>query len=246
MKKLIALLILSAAGMVAQTKFTAPVQPPSGTVSQLPTASSWPYGLMWVTDGNSSTDCTTGSGSTKVLCYSTGSAWTAASSGGGTAPKFDRFISGSHEFNGSGGAFNTNVGTAHAGQIIRLNNTTNYPAVWYGTFPTISGSSMSVEPFFTANGDGSGVVTVSLNVSYACMTADGSTTNFDSVTYTSLGNTASTSNGAYQKVKNAGTLTWSSSLCSAGQPVAFKVSVNSESGGGADDVVLWGVRWYEN
>lgn len=33
--------------------------------------------IAWVVDGTNSTDCTTGSGSTRVLCVFTGSAWTA-------------------------------------------------------------------------------------------------------------------------------------------------------------------------
>lgn len=47
----------------------------STTVSGLPAAAS-STGQMWlVTDGNASGDCTTGSGSTYVLCVSNGSAW---------------------------------------------------------------------------------------------------------------------------------------------------------------------------
>ncbi len=51
------------------------------TVATLPMS----YGvgsLAWVSDGASSTDCTTGHGSTRVLCYYTGSAWTALTTGG--------------------------------------------------------------------------------------------------------------------------------------------------------------------
>jgi hypothetical protein len=53
------------------------------TVSGLPTT----YGagtLAWVSNGSSSSDCTAGGGSNRVLCYYTGSAWTAASSSGGS------------------------------------------------------------------------------------------------------------------------------------------------------------------
>ena len=52
------------------------------TVSTLPGS----YGvgsLAWVSDGASSSDCTTGHGSTRVLCYYTGSAWSALTTGGG-------------------------------------------------------------------------------------------------------------------------------------------------------------------
>jgi hypothetical protein len=52
------------------------------TVATLPTPSA--YLMAWVSDGASSTDCTTGLGSTKVLCYYNGSAWTSIGSGGGT------------------------------------------------------------------------------------------------------------------------------------------------------------------
>ena len=89
MKKYILLLTL-ALSMAAQTKFTAPAIPATTTVSALPTASSWTYGLMWVSDGASATDCTSGSGSTKVLCYSNGSAWASVGGGGsGSAPYSD-------------------------------------------------------------------------------------------------------------------------------------------------------------
>jgi hypothetical protein len=53
-----------------------------GTVSQLPTASSWTNTLFLVTDGASASDCTTGSGSTRVLCVSNGSAWIGAGGSG--------------------------------------------------------------------------------------------------------------------------------------------------------------------
>ncbi len=52
------------------------------TVATLPTG----YGagsMTWVGDGASAGDCTTGHGSTRVLCYYTGSAWTALNAGGG-------------------------------------------------------------------------------------------------------------------------------------------------------------------
>lgn len=84
MKKLLTILIMLVPfAATAQTKSTSPITPPSGTVSQLPTASSWTYGLMQVTDGASSTDCTTGSGSTKVLCQSNGTTWAAVGGSGG-------------------------------------------------------------------------------------------------------------------------------------------------------------------
>ena len=52
------------------------------TVATLP--SGYSAGSMtWVSDGASASDCATGHGSTRVLCYYTGSAWTALNPGGG-------------------------------------------------------------------------------------------------------------------------------------------------------------------
>lgn len=53
------------------------------TVLTLPSAAVWSGRLVQVTDGTSSSDCTTGGGSTVNLCRSNGTAWTAYSSGGG-------------------------------------------------------------------------------------------------------------------------------------------------------------------
>lgn len=60
---------------------------PQYTVASLPTGQ---IGLMvYVTDGNSASDCTTGTGSTKVVCVYNGSAWTAiAGSGTGSVTSF--------------------------------------------------------------------------------------------------------------------------------------------------------------
>ena len=83
MKKLLSVYfaIILPFSLMAQTKSTYPLQPPSITVSALPTASGVTGGLVYVTDGASSTDCTTGSGSTKVLCQSNGSTWATVGSG---------------------------------------------------------------------------------------------------------------------------------------------------------------------
>ncbi len=81
----ILLLILLAAALNAQSTFTNGIVPPAVTVATLPTASSNAYRIFGVSDGASDTDCTTGSGSTKVLCYSNGSAWTAFHSPGGSS-----------------------------------------------------------------------------------------------------------------------------------------------------------------
>lgn len=55
------------------------------TVSTLPAATAGM--IAYVTDGASATDCTTGSGSTKVLCQADGSTWNAVG-GSGTTPGF--------------------------------------------------------------------------------------------------------------------------------------------------------------
>jgi hypothetical protein len=52
------------------------------TVATLPTGYS-AGSMTWVSDGASPSDCATGHGSTRVLCYYSGSAWTALNAGGG-------------------------------------------------------------------------------------------------------------------------------------------------------------------
>lgn len=56
------------------------------TVSTLPTASSWTNKTALVTDGSAAGDCTTGGGSTRVLCVSNGTTWGAVAGGGGGFP----------------------------------------------------------------------------------------------------------------------------------------------------------------
>lgn len=57
---------------------------PTTTATKLPTHNTG-YNTAWVTDGASGSDCATGGGSTLVLCYWTGSAWTAYTGTGGGA-----------------------------------------------------------------------------------------------------------------------------------------------------------------
>ena len=52
---------------------------PEYTVATLPAS----HPLAIVTDGNSATDCTTGTGATRVMCHWNGSAWAAIGGGGG-------------------------------------------------------------------------------------------------------------------------------------------------------------------
>lgn len=56
------------------------------TVAQLPSAGAGAWSAYVVTDGNSATDCSTGSGATAVVCWSNGTSWAAlgGSSGSGT------------------------------------------------------------------------------------------------------------------------------------------------------------------
>ena len=53
------------------------------TVATLPSARAYTNNIVLVGDGTSSTDCTTGGGSTPVLCVSNGTAWSSFASGGG-------------------------------------------------------------------------------------------------------------------------------------------------------------------
>lgn len=53
------------------------------TVAGLPSASTAPYGLAMVTNGNSAGDCTMGGGSFVVFCWSNGTVWASVGAGGG-------------------------------------------------------------------------------------------------------------------------------------------------------------------
>jgi len=93
----LALLGLTAAHVAAADAPPITRVPPSRTVAQLGTPT-MPR-LYGVTDGADATDCTVGGGSTFVLCFWDGSAWTAVGSGGG----------------GGGGDFGANSLTVDAG-----------------------------------------------------------------------------------------------------------------------------------
>lgn len=94
MKKLLLLLLLVAPALMAQTNtaamrnlantftasnsFTQPVAIAPTLVGSLPSAASVPvHSVATVTDGTSGSDCTTGGGSSVVLCQSTGAIWVA-------------------------------------------------------------------------------------------------------------------------------------------------------------------------
>lgn len=71
------------------------------TVAELP-ASPVSGTIRIVTDGASATDCTTGSGSTRVLCNFTGSAWEGLSGGGGSgASTLDEAFDGGKTIDGA-------------------------------------------------------------------------------------------------------------------------------------------------
>jgi len=69
--------------LAAQTVDSSPRALAVFTVGTLPTASSWANKMALVTDGSAAGDCTVGSGSTRVLCVSNGSAWAAVGGSGG-------------------------------------------------------------------------------------------------------------------------------------------------------------------
>jgi len=75
--------IFSVSTLLAQTVDSSPRAEAAFTVSTLPTASSWTNKTALVTDGSAAGDCTTGSGSTRVLCVSSGTVWAAVAGGGG-------------------------------------------------------------------------------------------------------------------------------------------------------------------
>jgi len=84
MKRITALCALMALSASAQ-QVGAPVKYVYGmTVASLPSASNAKNEYWAVFDGASGTDCSTGGGSTQVVCYSNGSTWTSTTSSGGS------------------------------------------------------------------------------------------------------------------------------------------------------------------
>lgn len=84
MRLRIVLLAAIAATASAQPTFSDGPKPPAVTVSGLPSAASSTGKIFRVTDGASSSDCTTGSGSTLSLCISNGTTWQSFGGGGVT------------------------------------------------------------------------------------------------------------------------------------------------------------------
>lgn len=91
--KLLFAVLFSISALVAQTVDSAPRAQATFTVSTLPTASSWTNKIALVTDGSAAGDCTTGSGSTRVLCVSNGTTWGAVAGGGGSGALLHQQVS---------------------------------------------------------------------------------------------------------------------------------------------------------
>jgi hypothetical protein len=102
MKKLFAVLIMLLIASVALAVPPSPPPPVTGllnyTVATLPSASGTPNLIVVVTDGNATNDCSTGTGTTRVVCISNGSAWTSPV-GSGLAEVQDEAFSAAN-FNG--------------------------------------------------------------------------------------------------------------------------------------------------
>ena len=104
MKKFLALLIACTALVFGQDVV------PSPTLNTIP-VSKLPHGpatarmLVWVTDGATASDCSTGGGSYQVLCMSNGSSWYSFTSASLTVPAVSNILKG----DGAGNAADTKV-----------------------------------------------------------------------------------------------------------------------------------------
>jgi hypothetical protein len=95
MKKLISALAVLLIASVALAVPPSPPPPVTGllnyTVATLPSASGTPNLIVVVTDGNATNDCSTGTGTTRVVCISNGSAWTSPVGSGLTEVQDEAF-----------------------------------------------------------------------------------------------------------------------------------------------------------
>lgn len=114
---------------------SAKLKPPHTVVASLPTASASQYFIYIVTDGATSTDCTSGSGSTYVWCTSNGTAWVALAGAG------------------AGGSGTVNSGTA--GQLAWYATTGS--AVSGNTGASVDSSGNLTAPKYTASGSNGGL-----------------------------------------------------------------------------------------
>lgn len=169
--RILAAIFCVAVLLLGQAKFGIGILPPSVTVSQLPTASSNTGRIYTVSDGASSTDCTSGSGSTPVTCWSNGTSWTTLGGSGsgtvnsGTSGQLTYYasssttVSGNSNANISNGALTLGVATSVIGQLKVAGNTsgtvTITPAAaagtWTMTLPTTGGTNGYC---LTTNGSG--------------------------------------------------------------------------------------------
>lgn len=106
-----------------------------------------------VTDGNSATDCTTGSGSTTVLCQFNGATWSAVSSGGGGGGAWSGITAGANantltETTAGSLVPAQTASTTGLGQITGLTN-------WFTIAPT---AVFPLEPTLTSSNTGGSLV----------------------------------------------------------------------------------------
>lgn len=78
-----ALLLVSLAGAQTRLNLSRQGRVEESTVAALPASNNWAGRLFIVTDGSTSSDCTTGGGANRVLCEYNGSAWASLGGGGG-------------------------------------------------------------------------------------------------------------------------------------------------------------------
>lgn len=123
MKKWLLSLLLLASPALADTTF-----PPS-VVAQFPNCSSLLNGAtIQATNGASATDCSVGSGSTKVLCWCNGSSWTAVSASGGSGDITDVWACTTGNCNSITGASGDSLDAGSADSISPATRSTSVPA----------------------------------------------------------------------------------------------------------------------
>lgn len=142
LSKLTLLLVVTTCGVAAQPS-GGPISPwyilPHYTVSELPTAGV-PYRVAFVTDGATTSTCTSGGGSNKVFCYDTGSTWALGSSSGSALTK-----SGPYFYDGSNYYFGSTLMPAYRPSLLSLawvnQGTSSVAGASYETLTVVQGSS---------------------------------------------------------------------------------------------------------
>jgi hypothetical protein len=239
MLRLITLIVLMLP-LAAQTRDTFPRTVSAYTVATLPTPAA--NSIAIVTDGASSSDCTTGGGSSRVLCGYTGSAWAALGGGGGgatTTNLYKRITFGSCD---QTGGFNTSwVDNFAAGTA----TTTGCPAaalmayrIWSHTvtnthyvvmmLPDNWNSGAAIDMRFRSwMGSGSG--NVRWEIATKCYGAGE-----DWTAVTGFNTAQQTSTLAYDGTNNTGTTTLNSVTttgCAAGETMVFRIERDNAVGG---------------